>query len=296
MTFDQLEQLVAVAELGTVSAAAERLHISQPALSRSLQRLEQELGGPLFDHGKNRLELNDTGRVAVAQARATLAAQTELCRAVKAQLESLKTIAVGSAGPAPLWTLLPTLGDLYPGMTITSRNDDVRELEQGLADGTFQLVVLPGPSENPDAVSVPYVRERLYFSVPPAHPLALRTKGVHLSDLDGADVLVLPNLGHWQRVHDEGMPRTHFIVSRSQEDYDAVAMSSALPIFTTDLSRRFRGEGAATGRVHVPILDEAAQPLFHVAMLRDSAPRFDALLRELRKGRLLDAEDRALLP
>ncbi|MDJ1122707.1 LysR family transcriptional regulator [Olsenella sp. YH-ols2217] len=291
MTFDQLEQLVAVAELGTVSAAAERLHISQPALSRSLRRLERELGGPLFIHGKNRLELNDTGRVAVAQTRATLAAQQELRRAVRAHLESLKTIVVGSAGPAPLWTLLPTLGGLYPGMTITSRNEDVPELEAGLKDGTYQLIVLPRPSENPDALSFPYVRERLCFSVPPGHPLATRA-GVRFSDLDGADVLVLPNLGHWQRVHDEGMPRAHFIVSRSQEDHDAVAQSSALPIFTTDLSRRFRGDGAAAGRVHVPILDEEAHPLFHVALRREDAERFSGLVRELEKGQLLDERDR----
>lgn len=44
MNFEQLHQFLCVAQLGTVSAASEQLHISQPALSRSLARLEQELG------------------------------------------------------------------------------------------------------------------------------------------------------------------------------------------------------------------------------------------------------------
>ena len=49
----QLEQLLAFAEYGTLSGAAERLHLSQPALSRSMQRLETELQVPLFDRQKN---------------------------------------------------------------------------------------------------------------------------------------------------------------------------------------------------------------------------------------------------
>lgn len=49
MELEQMRQLEAIERLGTVSAAAEELHISQPALSRSIQRLEAELGCTLFD-------------------------------------------------------------------------------------------------------------------------------------------------------------------------------------------------------------------------------------------------------
>lgn len=54
MDFDQLRQLDAIDREGTISAAAERLHLSQPALSRSVQRLEAELGQPLFDRSGRR--------------------------------------------------------------------------------------------------------------------------------------------------------------------------------------------------------------------------------------------------
>lgn len=60
----QLEQLLAVSECGTLSQAAEQLHLSQSALSCSMQRLEAELQVTLFTRQKNRIELNECGRMA----------------------------------------------------------------------------------------------------------------------------------------------------------------------------------------------------------------------------------------
>lgn len=65
---EQLRQLVAFAQYGTLSRAAEDLHISQPSLSRTMQALEEELQANLFVRKKNRIVLNETGQVAVEQA------------------------------------------------------------------------------------------------------------------------------------------------------------------------------------------------------------------------------------
>ncbi len=54
-----LYHLLAVNEYGTLSAAAEALHISQPSLSRSMQKLEAEFGTSLFERTKNKASLND---------------------------------------------------------------------------------------------------------------------------------------------------------------------------------------------------------------------------------------------
>ena len=64
-----LQQLAAFAEYGTLSATAERLHTSQPAMTRSMHRLEDELGVTLFIRSKNRMELNETGKLAADYAR-----------------------------------------------------------------------------------------------------------------------------------------------------------------------------------------------------------------------------------
>ena len=69
MELEQLRQLVAFAEQGTLSRAAEELHISQPSLSRTMQALEEELQASLFIRQKNRIVLNEVGQVAVEYAR-----------------------------------------------------------------------------------------------------------------------------------------------------------------------------------------------------------------------------------
>lgn len=63
--FNQLEHLVAIAKNKTISKAAEELLISQPGLTRSMQRLEEDLGLSLFNRKKNKIELNDNGLLAV---------------------------------------------------------------------------------------------------------------------------------------------------------------------------------------------------------------------------------------
>ena len=59
----ELRQLITFAETGTLSEAAELLHLSQPALRRNMKKLEEDLGLTLFERTKNKLSLNKNGEV-----------------------------------------------------------------------------------------------------------------------------------------------------------------------------------------------------------------------------------------
>ena len=131
----QLEQLLAVAECGTLSNAADRLHISQPALSRSMQRLEAELKVPLFLRQKNRVELNENGRLAVEYAQQIVGQSRSMISRIQAFDRSQRTILIGSCAPVPLWEIPPVLSGLYPDMTISSEIRENGVLLQGLQIG-----------------------------------------------------------------------------------------------------------------------------------------------------------------
>lgn len=105
----QLQQLVAIAENGTISQAAEQLQLSQPSLTRSIQRLESEWGVTLFDRKKNKVTLNRTGKLAVQYARQVLNEVDNMTAAVKCFERSLHTISVGSCTPGPIMALHPLL-------------------------------------------------------------------------------------------------------------------------------------------------------------------------------------------
>ena len=255
----QLEQLLAFAEYGTLSGAAERLHVSQPALSRSMQRLETELQVPLFDRQKNKIEFNENGRMAADCARQVMDKCQDMISRLQAFDRSQRTILVGSCAPAPLWEIPPVLSDLYPDRTISSEIRENDMLLQGLRDDVYQLIILPYAVEEPGITCVKYGEEHLYFSLPPAHPLS-GSKGLYMRDLNGETMLLRNRLGFWRDVTDQKMPDTRFL---EQEDiaFNELVKSSALPSFTTDVA--FHREGNPVNRVNIPILDEEANVTYY---------------------------------
>lgn len=255
----QLEQLLAFAECGTLSGAAERLHLSQPALSRSMQRLEAELQVPLFDRQKNKIEFNENGRMAAEYAQQILGSCRDMISRIQAFDRSQRTILVGSCAPAPLWEIPPALSDLYPDRTISSELRSNETLLQGLRDEVYQLIILPYPVEEPGITCVKYGEEHLYFSLPPAHPLS-GSKGLYMKDLNGETMLLRNHLGFWRELTDRKMPDTRFL---EQEDtaFDELVRSSALPSFSTDVA--VKREGNPLNRVNVPILDEEANVTYY---------------------------------
>src|SRR3989475_670540 len=78
MTLVQLRHLISVAQTGSFSRSAEAMHLTQPALSRSVRALEQELGIPLFDRIGRHSELTAFGREMLGRARALVAEADEL--------------------------------------------------------------------------------------------------------------------------------------------------------------------------------------------------------------------------
>ena len=255
----QLEQLLAVSEYGTLSNAAEHLHVSQPALSRSMQRLETELRVSLFNRQKNKIELNENGQMAVDYAQQIVDKCQDMIERIQAFERSQRTILVGFCAPVPLWEIPPVLSNLYPDRTISSEMRKNEVLLQGLRDDVYQLIILPYPVEEPGITCVKYGEEHLFFSLPPAHPLS-GSKALYMKDLNGETMLLRNRLGFWRDITDKKMPDTRFL---EQEDFafDELVKTSALPSFTTDVV--LRREGNSPNRVNIPILDEEANVTYY---------------------------------
>ena len=81
-----LRQLAAFKAYGTLSEAAERLYLSQPALSRNMRKLEEEIGVPLFVRSRNKLELNENGSLTAELAEKALSEIDSIAKQIEGLL------------------------------------------------------------------------------------------------------------------------------------------------------------------------------------------------------------------
>lgn len=278
-----LEKLDAFARCGTLSAASEELHISQPALTRSMKKLEEEMGVTLFDRQKNRLYLNENGKLAAERAAHVLEEDRDLVRTVQAFDRSRRTIALGCCAPVPSYELTPHLQRMYSEMTISSdiHADDV--LLKGLRDGSYQLIVLHElPEENSDDL---YYREcgheSLSVSVPPAHPLAA-FDSITFADLEGIPMLQYTNVGFWYDVTVKKVPNPHLLLQENRETFTEIADASALPTFFSSYFDKFEHRDTANRKI-IPISDPEASVTYYLVCLKKDQPRFRKFFDHLKE-------------
>ncbi len=201
MDLKQLRTLLAIAESGSVTTAADMLHIVQPAVSRQLRLLEEELGSPLFERGRRGMQLTDAGHVLVAHARRAL---RELDRA-RAQIVP----APGEVSGAVTLGLLPSTSTLltgplvselrgrYPRLAVRVVVGYTGHLQQWLENGDLDVALLYGSSPSSLLEVYPMLDEVLCAVGAPGSVLQ-PGKPVRLADLAKLP-LILPQPPHGLR-------------------------------------------------------------------------------------------------
>ncbi|MHA2787542.1 LysR family transcriptional regulator [Corynebacterium sp. S7] len=207
MEFRQLEAFLVVAEELHFGRAAERLHVAQSPLSRSIRALESELGVQLFDRTTRQVTLSIAGEAMVPHARIVLA-EVQKCKEVARSAAGGETGVVsigfgGASGYRALSHLVRTVGTAFPGIRLEPRpqvySEHARELiETGEID--FGVVALP-VGRSIQAISVR--DENIVVALPASHPLA-SSPSIELPDLDGEPLVSYP-AGHGSSVRAQGM-------------------------------------------------------------------------------------------
>ncbi len=191
----QLQALVAVADHGTFSAAADALATVQSNVSAHIARLERELGATLVDRGAGRL--TEEGQAVVDRAR-RIDAELEAIASDVAALTADVTgrVRAGMIGTTARWLvprLLDEMDERHPGVQLEIVDATSTSLEPQLVNGRLDLAVVNLPLSAPELFTTPLFDEDLLLFVPPGSPLAAADE-VTLADL--ADIkLYLPPRG-----------------------------------------------------------------------------------------------------
>lgn len=171
-----LELLVAVADTGSLSAAASLLGLAQPNASRQLSRLERRLGATLIDRGARGSEPTAAGIVAIDHARRVLDATDALVEQVRSAVGHgrVRIIASQTISEQLMPVFLASLTAEQPDVPIAFEVANTREVIAGLRRGRADLGFVEG-AEVPGALSsMEVARDRLVAVVPPQHPWAGR--------------------------------------------------------------------------------------------------------------------------
>jgi DNA-binding transcriptional LysR family regulator len=228
MDLRQLASLVAVAETGTFSAAATKLHTVQSNVSTHVARLEKELGVTLVDRSAGRL--TDEGEVVVARARRV---QAEL-EALTADVASLRDevagqVSLGIIGTTARWLMPPLLtamAERHPKVRILTLEANTTALLPQLVAGSLDLGVVNLPAIDPEVVVEPLFEEELILVVPPDHALA-RARRVGLKELAQHELLLTPP-GTSIRVLLDEAAEAEGVQLRSKAELDGLRLIASL--------------------------------------------------------------------
>lgn len=185
----RLRYLVAVAEEGHMTRAAERLGIQQPPLTRQIRGLEEELGVTLFERLPRGMQLTEAGRVVVEEARDVLARAERMRetaqRAAQGEQGRLVVGYTSSAAFHPFVTQqIRAFRDSRPGVLLGLAEDGTPELVAGLKDERLDAAFIRSTSTDVAGLVLdPLLEERMVAAVPAGHQLAGVTGKVALADL-----------------------------------------------------------------------------------------------------------------
>jgi len=193
-TFEQLRGFVAVAEELHFGRAAERLAITQPPLSRQIQKLERSVGAQLLERDNRRVVLTSAGEAFLGEARRLLSladAAPQLARRVSSGSAGVVRIGFTAASTyGTLGRLLNAVGERLPGVAVELEEMVTREQVAGLLREEIDLGLARPPFDREAFQSRLLHREALLVAVPAGHRLTVLGRAVEADDITAEPVIM----------------------------------------------------------------------------------------------------------
>ncbi|MEK3730994.1 MULTISPECIES: LysR family transcriptional regulator [unclassified Paenibacillus] len=187
MNFHQLHIFYTVATAGSFSAAAQALHMSQPAVTMQVQALEEYFGTKLLHRSTKHMELSEAGRTLLPFARRSLELSRETDAAMAAFSSSLQgRLQLGASltiGEYVLPRLLGPFGREYPDISIMLKVMNTTQILDEIASHQLNFGLIEAPVDHPDMMLDAVMEDELKLIVPADHPLAQQDGEVMLEDV-----------------------------------------------------------------------------------------------------------------
>lgn len=176
MNFHQLHIFYTVSERGSFSAAAQTLHMTQPAVTMQIQALEDYFGTKLFDRSTKKIILSEAGRTLMPFAQRSMQLMRETDQAMSAFTHMLEgRLQLGASltiGEYVLPRLLGPFGREYPNISIMMKVMNTSQIMDEIHKHQLNFGLIEAPVSHPDMMIEPVMGDELKLIVPQDHPLA----------------------------------------------------------------------------------------------------------------------------
>lgn len=279
INIDFLEYLIVYAESENLSKASRTLHISQSALSRAMQKVEDYVGVPIFTRTKNKLSLNETGKELIKNAYLVIEAERLMKERTITFHNKSTNISIGAVAPGPMIKYGNLLYSTFPNKNIVSKIEDKNTLIEKLKNGIYDCIFTDCEVKDDDLISQFAYIENLYITIPKAHFLAGRKRGVTFSEIDGQSFLVSNNLGIWDEIIAKNLPKSKFFPQAMDNLYEIIN-TSTIPNFSTNITIPLRTE---LERISLPILDRDATVNFYISYKKEDKNKLKKLIKMIER-------------
>ena len=226
MTLRELQYIVAVAETGSFSRAAETVHVSQPTLSAQVKKLETELGITIFERATRKVIPTEAGRATIASARRILAEAETLRDTARAARDPLsgrfRLGAIPTLAGYLLPDLVPAASQALPDLKLVLVEEKTDELVKRLRSGRLDAALLALPLPEPGLETLELFDDDFLFATHADDPLASQGE-MAAKELRGRSLLLLED-GHCLR--DQSLEVCRIAGAGEEADFRATSLET----------------------------------------------------------------------
>jgi DNA-binding transcriptional LysR family regulator len=245
-----LRYFLAVADAGTFTEAAEVLHVSQPALSQQIKKLEGDLGFALFQRGTRRVTLTPRGRDLISSARQVIDAAETYRSHARSLVGGTQELTIGyRAAHEAIRSVVDAFRAERPDIDVKLRQYPMAATHAGLDAGDVDLAVLRLPVVLHDLQTLALYSEPRIALLPGGHTLACRAR-IHLADLAGVPWITTAAQdplwqAHAQPIAQQDRPDASVVVGTLDEFLEAVIAGRGVGLAPASAARLYARPGVA---------------------------------------------------
>lgn len=274
-----LEYFKIIAESGSLTKAAQQLHITQPAMSAMLKKPEDELGAPLFDRSPNRIYLNQIGEIALIHVNTILRNVEQMKADILSTARRGQSLSMAFCDPGVRWFSVPRFSVSYPDVQVKDDLYEGNEAAKLLSERVYDLMVTPQKIQDARVQSLPFLHDQVYLSIPESSNL-VGNRNISIREIP-AQPLLYPQIGGYFLAQlEKVITEDHLPLTLVKNNYNVtqhlIRTTNFLATVST-LSMDLRNDG--THRRLIPLTDPELNVLYYISYLKTNREKVKVFLQ-----------------